>query len=65
MTVMMPDKRHVEIKRSQMDAKCRNSRRRETNGECGNYKNSTDLSHDPAQKHSAIAGRRSDAAVAI
>jgi hypothetical protein len=32
-----------------MDAKCRNWRRRETNGgECGNSKNSADLSHNPA-----------------
>jgi hypothetical protein len=38
MTVMTPDKRHMDIKRSQMDAKCRNWSGRETNGgKCGNF----------------------------
>jgi hypothetical protein len=48
MAVMMPDKRHVEIKRPQMDAKCRNWRRKTNGGECGNSKNGTDFSHDLA-----------------
>jgi hypothetical protein len=48
MAVMMPDKRHVEIKRPQMDAKCHNWRREANGGERGNSKNSADLSHDPA-----------------
>jgi hypothetical protein len=47
-TVMMPEKRHVEIKRSEMDAKCRNWRRETNGGECGDSKNSANLSHDPA-----------------
>jgi hypothetical protein len=49
MTVVVPDKRHVEIKPPQVDAKRRGSQRAENNGgECGNPENSADLSHDPA-----------------
>ena len=46
---MVPDKRQTEMKRSQMEAKGRGWRRGENNGrECGNPKNSADLSHDLA-----------------
>jgi hypothetical protein len=49
MMVMVPDKRHVEIKWSQVDAKRRGWQRRENNGgEYGDPNNCADLSHDPA-----------------
>src|SRR5262249_21950991 len=47
--IMVPDKRQAEMKRSQMEPKGRGWRGGENNGrECGNPKNSADLSHDPA-----------------
>ena len=54
MAVMMPDKRHVEIKRPQMDSKCRNWRRETNGGERGNSKNSADLSHVDYANSSSI-----------
>jgi hypothetical protein len=45
--VMVPDKRQVKIKPSQVEAKGRGWQRGENNGgECGNAQNSADLSHD-------------------
>jgi hypothetical protein len=44
--VMVSDKRHVKIIRSQVDGKRRGCPGRESNGgQCGNPKNSSDLSH--------------------
>jgi hypothetical protein len=49
MVIMVPEKRHVEIKWSHADAKRRGRRRGKNNaGECGNPQNSADLSHDQA-----------------
>jgi hypothetical protein len=46
MTVMMRDKRNVEIKWSQVDTRSPGWQRRENNGdECGNPNNCADLSH--------------------
>jgi hypothetical protein len=47
--IMVSDQGQVEIKRSQVDAKCRGWRRGENNdGERRNSKNSGDASHDLA-----------------
>jgi hypothetical protein len=57
MVIMVPDKRHVEIIRSQVDAKRLGWQSAENNaGKCGNPQNSADPSHDLAPLE-ALKGR--------